>query len=207
MPTPHVDVPLNDDMIRPVAFVIGNIEGPEKGSVVRGAAGTACFAVVRNEADPQQFHAYVVTAAHVVIGQRRTEIRLRDDHGNVLPDRPISGWVVHEKSDIAAAPTAFDSDVVINPFVRDMGIDRREGPLRLAEPVFFMGLLAGFDKMERSAVPMVRSGTVGAYYQRDVPLPAGRFDEAHLIDCRSFQGFSRSPCVIQRTSYAYVERS
>jgi len=48
------------------------------------------------------------------------------------------------------------------------------------------------NRMTEGAIPMVRSGTVGAL---GVPLEAkdgGEFS-AHLIDCRSYGGFSGSP--------------
>src|SRR6266540_440909 len=50
-------------------------------------------------------------------------------------------------------------------------------------------------------IPMTRSGCVGALNVPNVPIgpPENRrYVEAHLIDCRSYAGFSGSPCFVQR---------
>jgi hypothetical protein len=74
----------------------------------------------------------------------------------------------------------------------------------LGDRVYFLGLLAlpAARGMAERNVPMVRSGTIGAMYQDEIPLewPDGtiRKIQAHLIDCRSYGGFSGSPCFFQR---------
>jgi hypothetical protein len=74
----------------------------------------------------------------------------------------------------------------------------------LGDRVYFLGLLAlpGARGMTEKNVPMVRSGTIGAMYQDDLPVEwpdkSIRKFQAHLIDCRSYGGFSGSPCFFQR---------
>jgi hypothetical protein len=67
------------------------------------------------------------------------------------------------------------------------------------ERVYFLGLLP-FGSLGEQNVPMVRSGTLGAWEVKDVvigPNENRRRVTAHLIDCRSYAGFSGSPCFIQ----------
>lgn len=55
--------------------------------------------------------------------------------------------------------------------------------------------------MGQAGVPMVRTGALGAVDQPEVPMaePGGtwRSVRGHLIDCRSFGGFSGSPCFMK----------
>jgi hypothetical protein len=59
--------------------------------------------------------------------------------------------------------------------------------------------------MADQVIPMVRSGTLGAVNQSGIRVDLGGAGEeyiyvpetAHLVDCRSYQGFSGSPCFLQ----------
>lgn len=58
--------------------------------------------------------------------------------------------------------------------------------------------------MGEQNIPMVRTGSVGALYQDNIPMRLP--DETllkvhgHLIDCQSFGGFSGSPCFVRYLS-------
>lgn len=196
-------MPLNDDLVHPVVFIIG--DNRDDG---RGPVGTGFFLVVPDADNPDQWHSYVVTAAHVVIGERQTAIRGRNSSGQVLPDMPVSGWMVHDAADVAVAPVGVLRSEIFVPYMPEMGYDKAgpERTRRYGEQVFFSGLLDGVPEMEAACIPMVRSGTVGAYYQPGVPLTGGRSTTAHLIDCKSYAGFSGAPCLIQWTTYRVGNR-
>jgi len=61
--------------------------------------------------------------------------------------------------------------------------------------------LANVTAMHTENVPIVRSGTLGRLHQTGVrilwPDRTTHSITAHLIDCRSHQGFSGSPCYVQ----------
>jgi len=53
-------------------------------------------------------------------------------------------------------------------------------------------------------IPMVRTGSIGAQYQDGIPMRLSNNTlirvRGHLIDCRSFGGFSGSPCFVRYIS-------
>jgi hypothetical protein len=64
--------------------------------------------------------------------------------------------------------------------------------------VFYIGLLSPLDR------PMARSGTIGALDQEGIDHKDGFTYTAHLVDCRSYGGFSGSP-VFAAVDYALLE--
>lgn len=80
------------------------------------------------------------------------------------------------------------------------GLDRSVG---IGDRVFFMGMLAHVERMGEENIPMARGGTLGALWQRDVPIELGGKTRitatAHLIDCNAYRGFSGSPVFAHRT--------
>jgi hypothetical protein len=70
--------------------------------------------------------------------------------------------------------------------------------------VYFAGLLGQVPSMGEENIPMVRTGSVGALYQKGIPmrLPGNTVIKVrgHLIDCQSFGGFSGSPCFVRYLS-------
>jgi hypothetical protein len=77
------------------------------------------------------------------------------------------------------------------------------------DDVYFAGLLGAVPSMGERGVPMTRGGMIGALYQDGVPirLPDDTVIhvQGHLIDCRSFGGFSGSPCFVA-TSATFTRR-
>lgn len=57
--------------------------------------------------------------------------------------------------------------------------------------VLYIGLLAPLNRT------MVRSGTIGAPNQTGIKFQGGWQYETHLVDCRSYGGFSGSPCFLE----------
>jgi hypothetical protein len=164
-------------------------------------------------------HVYVVTAKHVVEDIPRTFVRLNMFPQGATRDVPVERWYPHPTFDVAVAPidlpdgsnmaaTGID-EFVDDPSLAEDGWFQRGVKLELGEVVYFIGLFKGIAAMSEGNVPMVRSGTLGRLWQEDCPVriedarsPDGyrvEYITAHLIDCRSYSGFSGSPCYIQQS--------
>lgn len=136
---------------------------------------------------------YVVTADHVVRGyDGMIELEVPDARNNGRTFEPIpSDPFVQplEGVDLAIAP--FPDHLV--PRYQETRIEHfvPEGHVSpLGGTIFYLGIFAGPD------TPMARSGTLGTI---DVPIEKeerGRSYayRADLVDCRSYNGFSGSPC-------------
>jgi hypothetical protein len=186
---------IGESFIKTVAFV---------GTVVpeRKLVGTAFFVAIESERHPGAAHLYVVTAAHVArpFGDS-SFVRVRRNEGGV-DDIRIEEWHFHPTEDLAVANVEADvgeHDIVVVP--EEMFADAVEHQPVLGEEVYFMGLLGQVEAMGQAGVPMVRTGALGAIDQPEVPMaePDGtrRNVRGHLIDCRSFGGFSGSPCFMK----------
>jgi hypothetical protein len=156
------------------------------------------------------FTTYLVTAAHVIRTEVETWVRVRRLDGS-LEDKPIEEqWMFHDRDDVAVTPIELEEyDIALLPIPDFLPSHRslRHGartfinrPM-LGDQVYFAGLFAPIPAMGERNIPLVRSGTLAAMAQPDVPLrlPDGTVltYTAHLIDCRSYAGFSGSPCFVQ----------
>ncbi len=180
------------------------------GSALQRIAGTGFLASVET---PATRHAYVVTAAHVVEGAEWTIVRTPMADGST-GDLEVPDWVFHGEHDVAVAPIKLPSgtSAVATPltqFIDDDGkiADPRWGPVELGDVVYFIGLLGKIRAMVERNIPVVRAGILSALWQDEVPVQRSPLDRAHhitahLIDCRSFGGFSGSPCYLQKSRAA-----
>jgi hypothetical protein len=186
---------LLDEVSKSVVFVIADVEN-EAGDLERKPIGTGFF--VSTEDGNGTGYTYVVSAAHVVMPSVNTWIRMRDALNGRVLTIPIFGWLPHESEDVAVAfiPLGPAGTPAHYAFRRHDAVALEEPEFRLGADVFFAGLLAGVSEMEQTCIPMVRSGTVAAIGQAGIPLLDGRHVTGHLIDCRSFAGFSGSPCLL-----------
>lgn len=187
-------MPLDDTYRRATVFV--RVKVMHKWETV----GTGFFVVIPNEGNPDQHHCYVVTAAHVVDGEPSTFIRFRAIDENIM-DKKVAQWVIHPTADVAVAEIWFDpledaTLVPFNAFLLQDALDLAPTRPRLGTTVYFIGQLGGVPSMDKAMIPMVRSGTIGAMNQ-PVRDRKGITRVVHLIDCKSFYGFSGSPCVCQ----------
>jgi hypothetical protein len=192
------EVPLNDDYPKAIAFVVGDrmVDG-----VLRSAVrGTAFIVSVAAETIPGARFPYVVTSAHVVRPLIQSAVRLNLKVGGVR-DLPVPEWVFHPTEDVAIAPMQVSSEYDVRSIPDSAFADTWATPLPLGGVVYFLGLLQNMTEMHSRNIPMVRSGSLGARYQANVPVeiaPATTITmTAHLIDCRSYGGFSGSPCFVQ----------
>ncbi|MEK6190744.1 MAG: trypsin-like peptidase domain-containing protein [Chloroflexota bacterium] len=193
-------MPLNDQYPKSVVFVVGLRRDPASGAFVQTAIGTAFFVAIPT-ALPDRVWVYLVTAAHVVEAETETWVRVRAKNG-LLPLVRVPQWTIHPKDDVAVTlvgGVANDLDMICVQEAIFLDVWPRKPTV--GDRVYFIGLLAMAESMVQENVPMVRSGTLGRMYQERVPLRHGddrvTYHQAHLIDCRSYGGFSGSPCFVQ----------
>jgi hypothetical protein len=205
-------VPLTDIYPRMVLFVLARRTGDDgvDGIVPVGTAFQVCIG-------SEHRHNYVVTAAHVVSGEPETWVRANTTMTlGETKDVAVPRWYLHPTEDVAVAPfnennvwlSAFPVEWFADTVMAEnrqkfnvSSIDTREHRPGLGDRVYFMGLLANVPHMGDRNIAMVRSGTIGALYQERVPIwidpRTVAYRTAHLIDCRSYEGFSGSPCFTQ----------
>jgi hypothetical protein len=196
-------VALGERYTRSVVFIAGtNQTGKAMQAELRGTG----FVVGVPAANPEGMFLYVVTAAHVVRPFASTFVRVTKADGSIK-DEPLDRWVFHPTEDVAVTPYMdatgqfFHSFVETGNFVGQTETQFAPAP---GDDVYFVGLLGQVPSMGKRNLPMVRSGSVGALYQDGIPirLPDDTVLHVggHLIDCRSFGGFSGSPCFVRFVS-------
>ncbi len=205
-------MPLTNDFPRAVLFV-GRESTSGTAWVERKIVGTAFLINVPSEQHPHIGHLYAVTAGHVVEGDAPSFVRVPTEGG--LVDLDVPDWVPHPgQHDVAVAPIVLPageqcSFTNISNFIDDdrwRSVDNDFGrPFdpELGDTVYFIGLLGKIEAMSEGNIPMVRAGTLGRLWQDRLPVQRTPADEvkyvtAHLIDCRSFAGFSGAPCYLQQ---------
>lgn len=157
--------------------------------------GTGSIVAVPSEAKPRASWPYVVTAHHVITNQVLVEIEVPDPltHGRLFDPVPVSDWRQPIPNvDLAIAP--FPSELVPRAQSASLVQFVPEGAVvPLGGNVFYLGVFAPLG------VPMARGATLGAL---DVLIEKeGYRYHADLVDCRSYGGFSGSPC-FSTLSYA-----
>ncbi len=150
--------------------------------------GSGSIVSVRSEATPEASWPYVVTAHHVIASQVLVEIEVPDplEQGKLFAPVPVDDWRQPIPNvDLAIAP--FPSELVPRSQSAGLGQFIPEGTVvPLGGQVFYLGIFAPLE------VPMARGATVGAL---EVPVSIGGYSyHADLVDCRSYGGFSGSPC-------------
>ena len=182
----ELTMPLLMEHLQNVVFITNENGEPE---------GTGFLVCMREEGDPQ---GYVVTAAHVVRDDPSIlSVRAHTTDWDLI-DLPAPDWVFHDSLDIAVAPI-HEGKARLRAFsMATMTTDAADIIPKLGADVYYVGLFAPIPAMAERCIPMVRSGTLGALY-----VPGIQRDEddepftAHLVDCRSYDGFSGSPVLIE----------
>jgi hypothetical protein len=195
-------VPLVDNFIKATVFVLG-ARTDRYGAGAQEAIGTAFFVSVPT-AVPDTNWRYVVTAKHVVACETETWVRLPHRDGS-LQSHQVPEWTVHPTADVAVAfvgaPDLNHMTVPEAQFSDGRAVQDADYRPLIGARIYFIGLLVVAGPVISENIPMVRSGTIGRLYQPDVPLRGCdnvvTRQEAHLVDVRSFGGFSGSPCFWQ----------
>jgi hypothetical protein len=165
-------------------------------SAVRITAGTKLgtgFVVsVPSETVPNSPHAYVVTAHHVIAGETRVAVQFPDPFTSELsePVRLTDWRQPLERVDLALATIPDRLPIRVQTIHRESSVwsDEYEGWPYLGAAIHYVGILSPLDR------PMVRTGAIGALDQTGLQHDGGYIYTAHLVDCRSYRGFSGSPC-------------
>jgi hypothetical protein len=158
-------------------------------------------------------HLYLATASHVVPHYEPSFMRLRrlsappaagaelveQDLDETVVDVDLGSWHRHPLHDVAITLLRNPDQLwAAGVVVIDEFVDASPHNPQVGEDVFFAGLLAQVESMGERHVPMLRGGMIGALDQRGIRMiePGGtlRRVDGHLIDCRSFGGFSGAPC-------------
>jgi hypothetical protein len=169
----------------------GKISGEE-----RGAIGTGFCVRIASETLPKRRYGYLLTADHVLEGQDDVAVQFADpfSEGAVSDAVPVTDWRRPlDDLDLAVTPmSSIPSIPGLRPSVLDWELHAvQESHLGIGAIVYYVGLLAPLDR------PMARSGTVGALHQENIDHDGGYAYPAHLVDCRSYDGFSGSPCYLE----------
>jgi hypothetical protein len=156
--------------------------------------GTGFVVTVVSETVPENRWGYVVTANHVVDkykGMDRNVVAY-DPTREGAPHTPIpvENWRQPLPNvDLAIAPFSIAGVPMYALKLEDHVVptDLIPGP-NLGAHVYYVGVFTLVDRV------MARSGTLGAINVEGVP---GHGAPVHLLDCRSYDGFSGSPCFFE----------
>jgi len=191
------DVPLYPYMLHCVVRVIGDKRNPKTGRMERKPLGTAFCVQVASESIEGASYPYIVTAHHVIEGQPKPELAFAEPYkpGELYPLVPTSGpdWKQPvDGLDLAVLLFGRPDGYFLYTLKAGMHLQPQlSAKAMLAMPFHYVGLLEPLNR------PMARSGTLGAVYERGIKHPDGYEYEAHLGDCRSYGGFSGSPCFLE----------
>ena len=197
-------MPLTREMMYCAARIIGDIKIVDKNDKVtgtrRGTIGTGFCLTVQGE---RAEYGYLLTADHVVEGQKKVEVQFADffGEGEMYAPLAVTEWRRPPGDvDLAVAPLReipgiSARNVTVLEMEKHVIPNEKVGRVYLGSHVFYIGI---FDPLDR---PMARSGTIGALDQEGIEHDEGYVYMAHLVDCRSYDGFSGSP-VFAELNYA-----
>lgn len=162
--------------------------------------GSGSIVGVASEAIPGRHWPYVITAHHVIRSQVEVALEVPDPltRGELFPPIPSDDWRQPLPGvDVAVAPfpaarvKRYQAVHLEDHFVPEGTV------VPLGGQVYYLGIFAPLD------VPMCRSASLGAL---DIPIVKDDYAyRANLVDCRSYGGFSGSPC-FSTIEYAVLDR-
>jgi hypothetical protein len=163
----------------------------------RAPIGTGFVVTVPSKVLENVEYAYLLTAHHVIADQPNVEAQSANPfaEGELYEPVPIKEWCQPlDGVDLALAPfeKGIDQPYNVRAISTDWGMVPNDLVHRppLGATIFYVGLLTPDDR------PMARSGTIGALDQKGLRFKEGYSYPAHLVDCRSYGGFSGSPCFL-----------
>lgn len=185
-------MPISEQHLRSAGFVLHNGE----------PVGT-CFVVSsKSERSDNESHAWLVTAAHVIQSSSKIVVSMRGIDGVGMWQ--VDNWLWPEdQTDITVAPFDPPGDQTFRyqaiP-ISDMAADTVPVSPKLGGDFHYVGLLSSVEQLTQDLMPVARRGSVAALTVPNVHW--GSHDEwtasfVHLVDVRTFGGFSGSPCFIE----------
>lgn len=196
-------MPLASGMMNCALRVVGD-RGRNTTDMKRGAIGTAFAIRVPSERLSDTYYWYLLTAHHVIARQTNIEVEIPDpaNESALQPPLSICDWRQPlDGVDLAVAPF-FDRERKLMPLDLDKHVvyaSSANGPY-IGTSVHYIGLLDPDDRL------MARSGNIGALDQTDLHFREGYRYTAHLVDCRSYGGFSGSP-VFANLTYGHLDET
>lgn len=158
--------------------------------------GTGFLITVDSETLPDVRYGYAVTAHHIIEGQTKIRVQIPDPFkdGELYEPFQVKDWRRPlDKVDLALAPIPDRDDRTYQALRLERNLIPADPPspwINLGSDIYYIGILSPLDR------PMVRSGTIGALDQTGIRHKGGYDYPAHLVDCRSYDGFSGSPCFL-----------
>lgn len=194
-------IPLDLGMIHSAVRIIGDVPNPKRlTGRTRGAIGTGFLMTVASETLPNVVYGYVLTAHHVIDCQSVVDVQAPNPFANGALYEPlrIDDWRQPLPDvDLALAPFPDHPDRNYPGITLEEFLIPNEWAVspHLGSRFYYIGILTPLDR------PMVRAGTIGALDQIGLSYNPMYDYPVHLVDCRSYGGFSGSPCWIE-ISYA-----
>lgn len=188
-------VPLDKSVLDVVVRIVGDIPADNLLGRTRGTIGTGFVLAVPSETIRGQRWYYVLTAHHVIDGESHPQLQATNPFApdTVYDPVSISGWRQPlDGVDLAIAPLDLDPDESRDQVIHGLAIEEKVFPPdfvpKLGAVVHYVGYLEPLNRM------MVRTGAIGALEETGVRHSQPEYDyECHLVDCRSYGGFSGSP--------------
>lgn len=174
--------------------VIGERE-PNRSKVgTRGPIGTGFLVSVPSERHDDVRYGYVATAHHVIEDRGTIEIQAPDPANVSVLQEPVEvdGWEQPLPSvDLVVALFGGAVGGKWGGLALDIHCLPPDYIPQLGSTIFYIGILEPLN------TPMVRSGTLGTVAYRGLDHQGGYEYEVDLVDCRSYGGFSGSPCFVE----------
>jgi hypothetical protein len=139
-----------------------------------------------------EMYLYLLTANLVIDAKTVVEIVIHNPYIDGLRSQriPVTGWKQPLKHvDIAVA--AFPSPPSGLMAIAYQDFLKEPDYLFPGSLIYYIGIFEPWDRA------MARSGRIGARDQSNLKLKGGYRYPAHLVDCRSYKGFSGSPCFVE----------
>lgn len=186
---------LDPTMAYTAVRIIGSVAAP--GTVIgekRAPVGTGFLATLESESLDGVRYGYVLTAHHVLWSQNRIEVQATAPSGELYPPLPIDDWRQPLPDlDLAIAP--FHAGNTSGLVYQALDMKRQALPPGkwpgLGSKVYYIGILVPLNRA------MARTGNIGAVNQHGIEHDGGYDYVAHLVDCRSYNGFSGSPFFVE----------
>jgi hypothetical protein len=189
-------LPLSKSMFDIAVRIVG--EKKSTGNVIgkkRGTIGTGFVIEVPSEAIVDLAYVYLFTAHHVLDEQGSPQAQASNPFapGTVYPPFALDDWYQPlEGVDLALSFISDNEDGGVQ-VIQGLSVLDLMPPMNvpsLGAVVHYIGYLEPLDRM------MVRSGAIGALEQIAVEHEEPEYDyDCHLVDCRSYGGFSGSPVI------------
>jgi hypothetical protein len=186
-------------MMHSVVRIVGDVDQTvDPYTRKRDVIGSGFFITVQSEKYPDSVkYGYLVTAAHILLDQTNVEVEAPSPTDGTLYDPiPVTEWrkPLGDGVDLAISPMTELNQDDPRIFMALTEANLLPTPnvlgMTLGSTILYIGILVPLDR------PMVRTGSLGAINQMGIPNDYGYDYPAHLVDCRSYGGFSGSPCFV-----------